>query len=109
MHLRRGFERRLGHGRFGRNHQHHHRRDRRNRDPLDHFWWLYQRATKEIAFVRTGQGGQKVVVNGGAFVIPVLHDTIRVNMSTVRIEISRTQKNSIITRDRMRVDVTSEF
>ena len=73
------------------------------------FWWLYQRATKEIAFVRTGQGGQKVVVNGGAFVIPVLHDTIRVNMSTVRIEISRAQKNSIITRDRMRVDVTTEF
>src|SRR5271169_6049446 len=73
------------------------------------FWWLYQRATKEIAFVRTGLGGQKVVVNGGAFVIPVLHDTIRVNMSTVQLEVSRVQKDSIITRDRMRVDVTTEF
>ncbi|WP_378944832.1 flotillin domain-containing protein [Mesorhizobium sp. ANAO-SY3R2] len=73
------------------------------------FWWLYQRATKELAFVRTGLGGQKVVHSGGAFVIPVLHDTIRVNMSTVRLEISRAQKNSIITRDRMRVDVTTEF
>lgn len=73
------------------------------------FWWLFQRATKEVAFVRTGLGGQKVVHNGGAFVIPVLHDTIRVNMSTVRLEIARAQKNSIITRDRMRVDVTTEF
>jgi uncharacterized membrane protein YqiK len=73
------------------------------------FWWLYQRATKEVAFVRTGLGGQKVVFNGGAFVIPVLHDTIRVNMNTVRIEIARAQKNSLITRDRMRVDVTTEF
>lgn len=73
------------------------------------FWWLFQRATKEVAFVRTGLGGQKVVHNGGAFVVPVLHDTIRVNMSTVRLEIARAQKNSIITRDRMRVDVTTEF
>ena len=29
---------------------------------------LYRRATKEISFVRTGFGGQKVIVNGGALV-----------------------------------------
>lgn len=73
------------------------------------FWWLYQRATKEIAFVRTGMGGQKVVQNGGAFVIPVLHDIIRVTMGTNRLEINRAEKSSIITRDRLRVDVTAEF
>lgn len=73
------------------------------------FWWLYQRATKEVAFVRTGMGGQKVVQNGGAFVIPVLHDVIQVAMGTNRIEISRAEGKSIITRDRLRVDVTAEF
>lgn len=73
------------------------------------FWWLYQRATKEVAFVRTGLGGQKVVQNGGAFVVPVLHDTIRVSMGTTRLEISRRDGQSAITRDRMRVDVTAEF
>lgn len=73
------------------------------------FWWLYQRATKEVAFVRTGMGGQKVVQNGGAFVIPVLHDVIHVTMGTNRLEISRVETNSIITRDRLRVDVTAEF
>lgn len=73
------------------------------------FWWLYRRATKEVAFVRTGMGGQKVVQNGGAFVIPVLHDVIRVTMGTNRLEISRAETKSIITRDRMRVDVTAEF
>ena len=73
------------------------------------FWWLYQRATKEVAFVRTGMGGQKVVQNGGAFVIPVLHDVIHVAMGTNRIEISRAESKSIITRDRLRVDVTAEF
>ena len=73
------------------------------------FWWLFQRATKEVAFVRTGLGDQKVVQNGGAFVVPVLHDIIRVSMGTVRLEISRVQEKSIITHDRMRVDVTAEF
>lgn len=73
------------------------------------FWWLYKRATKEIAFVRTGMGGQTVVQNGGAFVIPVLHDVIHVTMGTNRLEISRVDSNSIITHDRMRVDVQVEF
>ena len=73
------------------------------------FWWFYQRASKEVAFVRTGLGGQKVVQNGGAFVIPVLHDVIRMTMGTNRFEISRQDQNSVITRDRLRVDVTAEF
>lgn len=29
---------------------------------------LYVRASKEISFVRTGFGGQKVIMNGGALV-----------------------------------------
>jgi uncharacterized membrane protein YqiK len=70
---------------------------------------LYQRATKERAFVRTGKGGQKVVKDGGALVIPVLHDTIPVNMTTVRIDVTRAAEDALITKDRMRVDVRAEF
>ena len=33
----------------------------------------YQRASKETAFVRTGFGGQKVVMNGGALVFLMLY------------------------------------
>lgn len=32
---------------------------------------LYKRATKEISFVRTGFRGEKVIMNGGAIVLPV--------------------------------------
>ena len=32
---------------------------------------LYKRSTKETAFVRTGLGGQKVIMDGGAIVLPV--------------------------------------
>ena len=34
---------------------------------------LYHRASKEVSFVRTGFRGQKVIINGGAMVLPVLH------------------------------------
>src|SRR5260370_17637616 len=50
------------------------------------FHWLYLRSSKERAFVRTGMGGQKVVLNGGAFVLPIVHDVIPVNMNTLRLE-----------------------
>ena len=71
--------------------------------------WLYLRSSKERAFVRTGLGGQKVVLNGGAFVLPIVHDVIPVNMNTLRMEISRGRDKALITKDRMRVDVIAEF
>ncbi len=70
---------------------------------------LYKRATKEIAFVRTGLGGEKVIKDGGAIVLPVVHETIPVNMNTLRIEVEKTQKDALITKDRMRVDVKADF
>ncbi len=70
---------------------------------------LYTRSTKEMAFVRTGMGGQKVVMDGGAFVMPVLHDICRVNMNTLRLEVSRAKNESLIAKDRMRVDVIAAF
>lgn len=70
---------------------------------------LYTRASKEISFVRTGFRGQKVIMNGGAIVLPVLHEIILVNMNTLRLEVRRAQQQALITRDRMRVDVMAEF
>ncbi|TPN01963.1 flotillin domain-containing protein [Mesorhizobium sp. B2-1-3A] len=71
--------------------------------------WLYRRSTKETAFVRTGFMGEKVVVNGGAFVIPVLHEITPVNMNVLRIEVRREDALALITRNRMRVDLIAEF
>ncbi|MER8554002.1 flotillin domain-containing protein [Mesorhizobium sp. M0199] len=71
--------------------------------------WLYRRSTKETAFVRTGFMGEKVVVNGGAFVIPVLHEITPVNMNVLRIEVRREDAFALITKNRMRVDLIAEF
>ncbi|KAF0811148.1 hypothetical protein A167_00180 [Alcanivorax sp. S71-1-4] len=70
---------------------------------------LYKRSSKEISFVRTGLGGQKVVRDGGALVLPVLHEIIPVNMNTLKLEVRREKDAALITRDRMRVDVQAEF
>ncbi|MEL6365248.1 MAG: flotillin domain-containing protein [Pseudomonadota bacterium] len=70
---------------------------------------LYRRSSKEISFVRTGFGGQKVIMNGGALVFPVLHEIIPVNMNTLRLEVRRQNEQALITKDRMRVDVQAEF
>jgi uncharacterized membrane protein YqiK len=71
--------------------------------------WLYLRSSKERAFVRTGLGGQKVVLDGGAFVLPIVHEVIPVNMNTLRLEVMRGRDKALITKDRMRVDVIAEF
>lgn len=70
---------------------------------------LYRRSSKETSFVRTGFGGQKVIMNGGALVFPVLHENIPVNMNTLRLEVRRANEQALITKDRMRVDVQAEF
>src|SRR5215831_9091899 len=70
---------------------------------------LYHRASKERALVRTGLAGQKVVKDGGAVVLPVFHDTIPVNMNTLKLEVHRSGADSLFTKDRMRVDVIVAF
>jgi uncharacterized membrane protein YqiK len=70
---------------------------------------LYRRSSKERSFVRTGLGGQKIIMDGGALVFPVLHETILVNMNTLKLEVTRFGKDSLFTKDRMRVDVVVAF
>lgn len=70
---------------------------------------LYRRASKEIAFVRTGVGGEKVIMNGGALVFPIFHETMPVNMNTVRLAVERKNADALITLDRLRIDVKAEF
>lgn len=70
---------------------------------------LYRRASKEVAFVRTGVGGEKVVMNGGALVLPVFHETMPVNMNTLVLPVVRRDGEALITLDRLRIDVKAEF
>jgi flotillin len=70
---------------------------------------LYRRSTRDEAYVRTGLGGQKVVLDGGSIVLPIFHSTAAVNLKTLRLEVARGGPDSLITKDRMRVDIGAEF
>ncbi|WP_288200143.1 flotillin domain-containing protein [uncultured Pleomorphomonas sp.] len=70
---------------------------------------LYIRATRDKAYVRTGFGGKKVVLDGGSVILPVFHSYSWVSLSTLRLEVKRAENESLITKDRMRADITAEF
>src|SRR5580700_8479933 len=71
--------------------------------------WLYHRSSKELSFVRTGLFGERVVINSGAFVLPFIHEVTPVNMNVLRMRVVRNRDGALITKDRMRVDIESEF
>ncbi|MEM1430176.1 MAG: flotillin domain-containing protein [Pseudomonadota bacterium] len=71
-------------------------------------WW-YERATNEVSLLRTGVGGRRVVIDGGVLAIPFFHEISRVNMQTLRLDVDRRGESSLITQDRLRVDVGAEF
>ena len=70
---------------------------------------LYHRAEKDRAYVRTGFGGQKVVVDGGSVVLPIFQSISWVNLQTLRLDVHRDSEDAMITKDRMRVDIGVEF
>ncbi len=73
------------------------------------FAWFYERATNEVSLVRTGVGGRRVVIDGGVMAVPYFHEITRVNMATLRLDVERRGDASLITQDRLRVDVGAEF
>ena len=75
-------------------------------------WFLqryYAKATLDTALVRTGFGGRRVITDGGCLSLPILHQVQKVFMGALTFSASRTGRDAILTRDRMRADVQFEF
>lgn len=70
---------------------------------------LFVKTKASEAFVRTGMGGIKVIRDGGALVIPVVHELVRVPLGTQRIPVQRQGADALITADKLRGDVAAEF
>ncbi|HCQ63986.1 MAG TPA: hypothetical protein DIU07_01875 [Rhodobacteraceae bacterium] len=71
--------------------------------------WFFLRGASDRAFVRTGLGGRKVVLDGGMIVLPILHQVTPVQLGMARVSLSPKADVGLITRDRMRVDVDAEI
>lgn len=70
---------------------------------------LYVKTKASEAFVRTGMGGLKVIRDGGAIVLPVIHQIVRVSLETIRVEVKREASDALITNDKLRADIKAEF
>ena len=70
---------------------------------------LYRKASANMAFVRTGMGGAKVIKDGGTVVVPVVHQIVPVSLETMRLCVERSGPHALITRDNLRVDLSAEF
>ena len=70
---------------------------------------LYRRTSADEAFVRTGMGGRKAVIDGGGIVIPVVHQLIWVSLGTMKIKVEKTNREALLTLDKLRADIKAEF
>jgi uncharacterized membrane protein YqiK len=75
--------------------------------------WFMQRffakSSRETALVRTGLGGQKIVVDGGCIWLPVLHRIQHVWMGTIVSGLARNGREPLLTGDRLPADIQIEF
>ena len=70
---------------------------------------LYRKASANMAFVRTGMGGAKVIQDAGTYIFPVVHQVIPVSLETMRLNVERRGPHALITKDNLRVDLSAEF
>ena len=71
---------------------------------------LYVRTRASEAFVKTGKGGMVVVQNGGAIVIPMIHEILRVSLETMVLPVKREGgQDALITKDKLRADIEAQF
>jgi flotillin len=70
---------------------------------------LYVKTKASEAFVRTGWGGMKIIKDGGAIVIPVIHSLVFLSLKTIRLDVARVGKEALITNDKLRADINAEF
>lgn len=70
---------------------------------------FYRRCGADEALVRTGSGGNKVVIGGGVVVYPILHQLLRVSLRSIKLSVERSGRNALVTRDKIRANVTTEL
>lgn len=70
---------------------------------------LYVKTKASEAFVRTGMGGRVVIKDGGAVVMPVVHEIVSVSLETIRLKVVRRGADALLTKDKLRADIEAEF
>lgn len=70
---------------------------------------FYRRPGADEALVRTGSGGNQVAIGEGIFVYPILHQLMRVSLRSSKLSVERSGKNSLVSKDKIKANVTTEL
>ncbi|UQA60786.1 flotillin family protein [Polyangium aurulentum] len=70
---------------------------------------FYRRCGADEALVRTGAGGNRVIIGGGVTVYPILHQLLRVSLHSIKLSVERSGKNALVTKDKIKANVTTEL
>jgi uncharacterized membrane protein YqiK len=73
------------------------------------FTRFYRKTSANMAYVRTGGKGPKVILDDGAIVIPIIHNLTAVSLETMRLNVERRGPHALITKDNLRDDLSAEF
>ncbi|MEZ4630316.1 MAG: SPFH domain-containing protein [Deinococcales bacterium] len=75
--------------------------------------WLiknfYIKPSANQAYVITGLGGRKVLIDSGSLFFPLVQERIPVSLETMKLDVERAGDDALITKDNLRVDVKGEF
>jgi len=71
--------------------------------------WVYKRAPANMGFIRTGFLGTKVCLGRGAVVLPVFHEVSWISLETMKLIVSRSREQAVLTADNIRIDVVTEL
>jgi uncharacterized membrane protein YqiK len=70
---------------------------------------IYWKSESRRAFVRTGMGGAKAVVGGGALAVPLIHKIQWVDLGETKLFVRLKEGESAITGNLLRADMDIEF
>ena len=71
---------------------------------------LWRKTSADEAFVITGgSGGSRVILDSGAFVFPIMHNIVPVNLKTMKLGVNPHGANALITHDNLRSDILAQF
>ncbi len=70
---------------------------------------IYKRGNKKMAYIRSGQGEELILLDSSAFALPILHHIIPVNLASQRLNISAKEDTSLLTQDLLKLDLTVDF
>ena len=70
---------------------------------------LYRKVPANMAVVRTGMGGTRIIRNGGSLVFPTFHEVVRVSLETMSLEVNVGEADAVADRSGQRLCLAAQF